>query len=283
MNLNFITINLKKHLKKQINIFFLILITAVVLSGCGKESHKKEYLARVNDTYFTKDDLNAIIDSGSGRNFYKNEIIRDWINKELLFQEAKNSGILDDKGFQKLRNQSEKELAVTFLVNKIFNDVKLKIDPEEVEDYYNKNRDNFRLFQSAYLINLIQFNDEDKAIEFRDKAFENGWGSADNKFKYDTSVVNNINSHLVYEYEIQPAGLVHVARELLPGEISIVISDSIGNYYLLQMLEKYEKGSIPPYEIVSNLVRDRYIALKKEQFMTNYIKELYSKNEIEVK
>lgn len=274
---------MKKHLKIQSKYFFLILFTAAGIIGCGKESHNKEYLARVNDSYFTRDDLNAVIDSGSGRNFYKNEIIRDWINKELLYQEAKGSGILDDKSFQNIKNQSIKELAITFLVNKIFNEEKLKIDPAEEKDYYEKNKENFRLFHNAFLINLVQFNDEDKTIEFRNKAFENGWENAEKSFENDTSIVSLIKSHLVYEYEIQPVGLVHIVRELLPGEISIVINDSTGNYYLLQLLEKYEKGSVPPYEIVSNLVNDRYIALKKDQFIANYIKELYSKNEIDVK
>jgi hypothetical protein len=132
-------INLKKHLKiQQSKIFLLILFTAAFLTGCGKESNKKEYLARVNDSYLTRDELNAIIDSGSGRNFYKSEIIRDWINKELLYQEAKSSGVLDDKDFQELKNKSDKELAVTYLVNKIFNEEKIKIEPAEVKDYYER-------------------------------------------------------------------------------------------------------------------------------------------------
>ena len=283
MILKFITINLKKHLKRQSNLFLLILFTAVFFTGCGKESPKKQYLARVNDSYFTNDDLDAIIDSGSGRNLYKNEIIREWINKELLYQEAKNSGILDNQSFQNLKANSDKELAVTFLVNQLFNEEKIKIEPAEVRDYYEENKDNFKLFHNAFLINLIQFNDEDKAIEFRKKAFENGWRSADKDISTDSSVIDIQNSRLVYEYELQPGGLVRILRELLPGEISIVVNDSTSNYYLVQLLKRYEKGSIPPFEIVKSLVRDRYIALKKEKFITNYIKELYSKNDIEVK
>ena len=283
MFLNSITIHLKKLLKIINSLFFLIILTAAFFYGCGKESHKKEYLARVNDSYFTSEDLNAIIDSGSGRNFYKNEIIRDWINKELLYQEAKSSGIIDNKSFRSVRDKADKELAVTFLVNKIFNEEKIKIEPSEVKDYYEKNKDNFKLFHNAFLINSIRFDDEDKAIEFRSSAFDNRWDAADKEFNGDSSIIDEQKSHLVYEYEIQPAGLVHIIRELLPAEISIVINDSTGNYYLVQLLERYQKGSIPPFEIVHNLVRDRYIALKKEQFITSYIKELYSKNDIEVR
>lgn len=282
MILNFITINLKKPLKKQ-NKIFLLILTAVVLGSCGKESPKKDFIARVNESYFTQDDLSAVVDSGYGKNLYRNEIVRNWIDKELLYQDAKNSGILNDKEFRRVENESVKQLAVTFLVNKLFDEEQITIEPSEVKDYFEKNRDNFKLFHNAYLVNLVQFDDEDKAIEFRDKAFENGWDNSLESFKSDSNIVYKENSNLVYEYEIQPADLFRIIRELLPGEISIVINDGMGNYFIVQLLQKYDKGGIPPYEIIEELVRDRYIALKKEQFIKKYVKELYTKNDIEVK
>ncbi len=283
MILNFITINLKKHLKISSKIFLLILTAAVVLNGCGKESPKKEFIARVNDSYFTNDDLAAAIDSGSSRNFYRNEIVRNWIDKELLFQQAENSGILKDKNFLRVKNESEKQLAVTFLINKLFEEEKITIEPAEIKDYYEKNKDNFRLFHNAFLINLIEFDDEDKAIEFRNKAFDSNWEKSVEAFQDDSNIVYKENSHLVYEYEVQPADLIRALRELQAGEISIVISDDTGNFYVVQLLQKYDKGSIPPLEIINELVRNRFMALKKEQFIKNYVKELYSKNDIEVK
>jgi PPIC-type PPIASE domain len=258
-------------------------LAAVILYGCGKEAPKKEYVAKVNDSYLTRADLASMIDSGSGKNFYKNEVIRDWINKELLYQEAKSSGILNDAEFKKIKDKSEKELVVTFLLNKVFEKEKITIEPAEIKDYYEKNKDNFKLFYNAFLINLVQFNDEDKAIAFREKAFGSGWNVATEFFKSDSNIVYSESSNLVYEYEIQSADIVKVVRELLPGEISIVINDGSGDYYLVQLLQRYDKGTIPPFEIVQGLVRDRFIALKKEQFITNYIKELYPKNDIEIK
>lgn len=283
MILKFITINLKKHLKIQNRLFLLVLTAAVVLGSCGKEPPKKEFIARVNNAYFTQNDLAAVVDSGYGKDLYKDEIVRNWIDKELLFQQAERSGILKDNEFLKVKKESEKQLAVTFLINKLFKEEQITIKPSELKDYFVKNRDNFKLFHSAFLINLVQFDDEDKAIEFRNEAFEKGWDNSLETFKDDSSLVYKEKSNLVYEYEIQPADLVRIARELLPGEISIVIDDNMGNYFIVQLLQKFEKGSIPPYEIIEGLVRDRYAALKKEQFIKNYVKELYSKNDIEVK
>jgi hypothetical protein len=283
MILNFITINLKKLLKKQNSLFILILTAAVVLGSCGRESPKKEFIARVNDSYFTKSELSALVDSGYGKNLYRNEIIRNWIDKELLYQEAKKSGILTDKEFLRVKNESNRQLAVTFLINKLFDEEKITIESSELKDYFEKNKENFKLFHNAFLINLVQFDDEDKAISFRDKAFEKGWNNSVKTFKSDSNIVLKENSKLVYEYEMQPADLVRVVKELLPGEISIVINDGTGNFYVVQLLQKYDKGSIPPFEIIDELVRDRFIALKKEQFIKNYVNELYTKNDIEVK
>ncbi len=260
-----------------------MILTAAVISGCGKESSEKEYIARVNNSYFTKDDLASVVDSGYGKKEYRNEIVRNWIDEELLYQEAKSSGILKDEDFIRIKNESEKRLAITFLINKLFNDEQLTIEPSEVKDYFDKHRENFKLFHNTFLVNLVQFDDEDRAISFRDEAFTSGWQKSAESFSSDSNVVSIENSKLVYEYELQPADLVRIMRELLPGEISIVINDGMGNYFVVQLLEKYERGSIPPYEIIDELVRDRYAAAKKEQFIKNYVKDLYSKNDIEVR
>ncbi|HKB86547.1 MAG TPA: peptidylprolyl isomerase [Ignavibacteriaceae bacterium] len=282
MILNFITINLKKLIKIQIKLFLLIL-TAMIITGCGKESPKKEFIARVNDSYFTRADLSAVTDSGYGRNLYKNEIVRNWIDKELLYQEAKNTGVLKGKEFQRVENESRRQLAVTFLVNKLFEEEQVAIEPSELKDYFEKNKENFKLFHDAFQVNLVQFDDEDKAILFRDEAFEKGWDKAEESFKNDSNIVYKENANLVYDYEIQPADLVRLIRELLPGEISIVINDGMGNYFVVQLLQKYNRGSIPPYEVIDELVHDRYVALKREQFIKKYVRDLYSKNDIEVK
>jgi len=283
MILNIITINLKKLLKTRNKLFLFMLTAAVMLNSCGRESPKKEFVARVNDAYFTQEDLSAVIDSGYGRNLYRNEIVRNWIDTELLYQEAKNSGVLNDEEYLRVKSEADKHLAVTFLVNKLFKEEQISIEPSELKDYFEKNKDNFKLFNNAFLINLIQFDNEDKAIEFRNEAFEKGWDNTIRSFRNDSNIVYQENSNLVSEYEIQPADLVRVIRGLLPGEISIVINDSLGNYFITLLLQKFDKGSIPPYEIIDGLVRDRYIALQKEHFIKNYIKDLYSKNDIEVK
>ncbi len=72
-------------------------------------------------------------------------------------------------------------------------------------------------------------------------------------------------------------------EELYPGEISIVITDSPDEYAVVQMLQKYNEGTIPPLDIIKESAIRRLIKKKKDELMKNYIKELYSDSQIEIR
>ncbi|MEJ2617590.1 MAG: hypothetical protein P8Z35_21730, partial [Ignavibacteriaceae bacterium] len=55
-----------------------------------------------------------------------------------------------------------------------------------------------------------------------------------------------------------------------------------GKYTVFQLIQKFDKGEIPPFDLIKNEVKNIYLMQKKELTVKNYIKELYSKNDIEV-
>ena len=277
-----ITKNLKIYSKRN-NYFLLILFIPFFLAGCTKEPEKKEYVARVNDKYLTQEELNRMLLVKGNKNFYKNEIIRNWINKELLYQRAIEEGITNDSDYTRLVEDSKKELAVTLLLNKIYSEEKEKIDNEQVEEFYNQNKHDFTSFYDAYVINLVSFNNEDEAIKFRSTLLETDWTRVTNAFKRDTSILNLVTGKMYYEYELQPTSVSRIVKELNPGEISIIFSEGKNNYSVVQLVKKFPKDSLLPLEYVRNNVEDRLIANKRDELIRNYIKELYSKNDIEVK
>jgi PPIC-type PPIASE domain len=253
------------------------------LVGCSKEPEKKEYVARVNDKYLTQEELNNMLQSADNKNFYKDEIIRNWINNELLYQKAIKEGITDESLYKRITSESSKELAVTLLLNQVYSDEKGNIDSKQIEDFYESNKNDFKAFYDGYVINLINFNNEDKAIRFRSALLETDWSHAINAFKGDTSIINITANKLYYDYELQPASLSRMVKELNPNEVSIIFSNGQNNFYIVQLVNKVPKDSIVPLEYIKDEVENRIIANKKDEFIRNYIKELYSKNEIEVK
>lgn len=251
--------------------------------GCSKEPQRKDYVARVNDKYLTQEELNNMLSSSESKNFYKNEIIRNWINKELLYQKAVKEGITDKKEYKDLVENSKKELAVTFLLNKIYADEKENIDGKQIEEYYEQNQSDFKAFYDAYVINFISFNNEDKAIKFRSTLIESDWNRALNVFKGDSSIIKTSTNQIYYDYELQPSSLARIVKELNVNETSIVFNDEPGAFSVVQSVQEFSKGSLLPLEFVKDEVENRLIANKKDELIRNYIKELYSENNIDVK
>ena len=270
-------------LLKRISEAFLITFTVVSLVSCGKESSQKNFVARVNNAYLTSEELAVMIDTNKTNNFYKNEVIRNWINKEILYQEAMREGILKEKKFKSILEDSKKELAASLLINKIYRDEKINPSSNDLEGYYIQHQNEFTRLYDSYLINLIVFSNEDKAVQFRSIVLESDWKNALNIFKSDTSVKKIRTNQLLYNYEIHPVTLLRVVTDLNPGEISIVINDEKGNFMVVQEVRQFKKDTVPPFEVIKREIEDRFIANKKEDLIKNYIKELYSNNDIEVR
>jgi hypothetical protein len=249
--------------------------------GCGKETPQRDFVAKVNNTYLSKAELQTIIDSVPGSNQFRSEIIRNWVNRECLYQQAVKEGILKSDEYQKIIEDSKKELASVLMLKKFYDDKETSIDDKSLGSYFESHNDLFRLNNEAYLLNRINFTNEEKAIQFRTTVIESNWNKASNVFKKDASKV--ILNELFDELEIHPAGLLRIVGELDPKEISIVVNTGDNNYSVVQLIEKYQKGTIPPLDVIKDKVSKMYISNKKEMQYNDYLEQLYSQNDIEIK
>ncbi len=274
--------NFLKHLNK-IEIFTFFVFASIILSGCGKEKVKKDFVARVNNSYLTKEQLSSLMAGYSGKNFYREEVIRNWINQELLYQEAVKNGILKERNFISLLDNSKKELAISLFLEKHFNDEKPSYDSKEVEDYYSQHQNDFAVFYNTYYLNIADFNDENKAIKFRTLLFDSDWEKALNVFKADSSINNVRYEVLLNDYQIQPVSIQRIVSQLNPQEVSIVINYQPGHYVVVQKLQTFNKGTVPPYNVIKSEVEKRFVAKMKNDFLQSYIKDIYTNNDIEVK
>lgn len=273
--------NFKKHLVKK-KIFSLFLIAAITLWGCIEEKKEEDYAARVNDSYLSKKELKKLIDTTSSKSFYKSEVIRNWINRELLFQKAVEQGILEKEKYKDVIKNSERELAVALLLNQYVSGKKISFNPTELMSYFEENREDFKVSQNTYLLNIIHFSDEEHAVEFRSGFLSNGWDSTLVKFERDSTIIDIRNKVLLKEQDISPPTVLRLVKRLNPPEISIVISESNGQYLIVNVLEKYLDGSIPPFDVIKEEIEMRYLAKKRYQIIEDYIEKLYSTNDIEV-
>jgi len=263
------------------NLIIVLVSAAALYTGCSKETPQKDFVARVNNSYLSKEDLQTIIDSIPGNNHFRSEIIRNWVNRECLYQQAVKEGILKSREYQKIIEDSKKELASALMLKKFYEDKETSIDDKSLDSYFSSHADLFKLNNDAFLLNRINFANEEQAIQFRITVIESNWNKASNVFKKD--VINMISNELYDEFEIHPAGLLRIVKELDPKEISIVVNTNENNYSVVQLIEKYPNGTIPPLNIIKDKVSRMYISSKKEIQFNEYLEGLYSQNDIEIK
>jgi hypothetical protein len=274
-------INLERHFSR-LNKISLVLIAAAILTGCGKEQPKTEYVARVNDAYLTKKELASLIDTTMVNTLHKSEIIRNWINREILFQKAIKEGIVKQDDYKRLIKNSGKELAGALLLDSYISSVTINFEQRDLINYFEANSDDFKLPDKTYLLNIIHFSIEDRAVEFRSLVIDSGWQKAMNVFYGNSEIISIENKLLLREQDVYSIKVLRVVKRLHPLEISIVISEREGYYTVVQVLQKYLEGSLPPFDLIKQDVERRFIAEKKKELMEKFMKDLYSKNDIEV-
>ncbi len=254
----------------------------IFLFGCGKEPKKTEYVARVNDSYLSEEKLLSMIDTNSSSNYYRDEVIRKWINREVLYQEAVKKGILEKEEYNSLITKTKRELAATFVLNQYALNEKINVNPVDLISFYEENQNDFRLSNETYYLNMIQFGNENRAVEFRSVLLNSNWQNSVDIFSEDTTIISSKSKVLLKEQDIFPAKVLRVVKRLHPLEISIVIYEKRGYYSIVQVLGKYSKGSLPPFDVIKENIIKRYLEEKRKEIIEDYINDLYLKNDIEL-
>ena len=201
----------------------------------------------------------------------------------MLHQEAVKLGLPENEEFNRIINNSRRELASSMLIN-IYVDEKL-VKPTDLElyEYYNVHQNEFRADADTYLFNYVCFSTENTAIKFRTKLFKTEWEELIENYADDKALVEYSTSKVLSKYEIHPIKFLNLIEQLNPGEVSIVFEENSEKYSVVQLLEVFRKGAILNLSAIREEVETRYNAEKREQIFSEYLKELYSNNEIEIK
>ena len=261
----------------------VIILPLFFFFACSEGKKPDSYIAKVNDSYLTESELAELVDSQQVSSKNKSVIIKNWIRQEILYQEAIKEGVTETTEFKETLQKSKKQLASALILEKFASTAQLQFTDEELKNYFIENQSSFRLPFNAYQLNRIDFSDRDAAVKFRSELIMNGWERAINEAAHDTNIVNSENSVLVSEQDIQPVRLLRILEGLYPLEISIVIPDERDYYSVVQLIEKYSAGSVPAFETVKSEVERRYKSALIELAVENYINDLYSSSEIEIK
>lgn len=270
--------NLKKLSKNSLLVPFLI---SLIFLSCSKEEKNEKNIAKVNDAVLTEDMLNSMMNDSKNKAKLKDEIINQWIEDEVLFQEAEKEGITNEKEFQKILERSKKNLAISFLIKKYLDKNEIQIKDEELKKYYDENKNEFVLNDELYYLRIAKFENYESAIEFRKKLIETNWNIANNYIKTKTDKFQT-KEDLIYKKDLQPIQVVRIVNTMEINEISSIIDISSNEFIIINLMNKYSENTIPPFEAVKNLVKEKLTILKQKELIHNYLTELLSEHNLEI-
>lgn len=146
-------------MKKKLFTYILVLISLV---GCKQEAIDENAVARVNDQYLLKTDLDMAMPSGLDSKdslLYRNNYIKIWATKELLLEKARIN-VEDDNGeIEELIRDYRKELLIDRYKKALLQqELDTVITEVDIIDYYEANKNVYRLNEDLVQLKYIHFN-----------------------------------------------------------------------------------------------------------------------------
>ncbi len=212
---------------------------------------------------------------------------RQWVNSELLYQEAKRQGL--DRSEAVLRNleNARRELAINALIEKdIFNDTPQSISKEEIATYFKNHLDEFALRDDIVEISLAVFSEREPAAAFRETALQGkGWETAlaesQNAKNGQSPLITKTDSAFYNQSTLFPAKLWKVSSALGPGEVSFPVKTSAG-YFVILLVGSYQRGASPPVEYVEDAIRGRLMMQHRQEHFTEYLETMRKKHIVQI-
>lgn len=267
-----------KHLRLKNSIYFVCLL----LISCSDDNENRKSVAEVNSSKLYEEEINFFLNSSIDSNKNREEYIRNWIETEVLYQEAKNEGILDSLNYKLIIEQTKKELAVAILTKKIIRDFEINTKESALIENYNAYKADYRLDNDAYVISYVVFNDLQTASIFRKRLLDENWDRLVKDYKSNKAAFNYQAEKFLYKYQVQPSILTKYIQGMLPNEVSIVINANDNMFYIVKLVKKYYKYDIPDYDYIKPLIKRRLLNTQQKIKLKNYISELYSKYDVKI-
>jgi len=260
-----------------------VFISILTFIGCSGENKSSKHLVKVGDSVLTEETLTNSLGEFRNQAKFREEFINDWIEKEVLFNEAKVNGILETEEFNRILEKSKKELAAALIIKKYLDENKYEPGIDELKNFYERYKQDFTFVEDNYKINRAYFKNSESAVSFRKLLIESNWEKARNSFRGDESLIQEESLLLIPTHKFETMAQFKVVSNLLPLEVSVVLQEEPSKFTIVQLVEKFDKGSLPSYEMITDIVKDRFIILKNKELVRDYLNKLIEDHNIDIK
>jgi len=208
----------------------------------------------------------------------KSMVLDQMISEKLLIQETKNMGLEEDRDvLEQIKKMTEQILVQALIEREILN--KVKVNDEEVLEYYEQNKDSFTEKEQVHLYNiLLETEEEAQNVLEQLKAGGNFSEIAIEKSSGPSAAQGGDLDYIAKGTIIPEIEEVIFALEL--EELSEVVKTDFG-FHILKITEK-KAETVKTLEEVREEIVQTLLPEKQKEAFENLLEELKGKVEIEI-
>lgn len=270
---------------KQLLPYIIGLLLIVSCTGNSTKDENREVIARASNAFLYKDNIQDIIPYGTSSKDSLERLkkyIDSWVREALAIQKAEDNLTEEQKNVEK-QLQDYRNSLITYTYEKEL--VKQKLDTtvsiEEIEQYYNNNRNNFELKDNIIKVVYVKVNKKAPGINKLQK-----WYKSDNlKDKellagYCHQFAENFyldeNSWLLFDDLLKEIPIQTYNKELfLQNNRFVEVSDSLNSYFLNIKGFKI-RNSLSPLSFEKENIKNIILNKRKLQLITKMKEDIYN-------
>ena len=260
-----------------------VLALSFFILSCEQQKEKKKFVAKVEDSLLTSEDILALSKIERNKYLVEGELVRNWIDSEVINKEAQSVGVYNSKEFLDLIETQKIKFAESILAKDYIDKNYEKPSIVELQSFYENSKDNFILQDDGYLINVISFSDEQTAILFRNMLIQNDWNYSFEKIKSSEYLKAAVKNRFYFRNVCFNTQLLNLIDQMEEDEASIIVNAEPGDFKIVQVLKKYDKFSIPDFNHIQMLIEERYKIKRSQELYREYLNKLYEKYNVELK
>lgn len=251
-------------------LFLVSLLVSLQLSGCGKSGGgddpgaAPDRIVRVGNEILSAAQLESMIQDSDRTAFSIEEkaaLVQNWVEVELLHNEAVKRGLQNDPAIKSRLLMLRKELLADQLVFLELQE-RVKVTEREIEEYFRKNE---REYTCEFRVSHILVNTEEEAETALELLKTNTFAWVANRHSIDPVAKRGgdlgylTKGNMIPEFE-------GVVFGMQPGETSGIVQSALG-YHIIQLTEVREaRVSVSPAEVREQIVSTLLMEKRKEAY-----------------
>lgn len=258
----------------------------VLISGCEMRETKKEYIARVGNSYVSIEEIQSMAGDTLSPEQLREYVVQ-WMDQEMLYQEARRLGVENSKEVRRKLDDVRKQLVVQeFLTKEIYGD-SVELTDDSIRAYFEAHPEDFLLQEDMVKVNYAAFARRERANAFRARLIGGAsWEAAVEAAYNDTATDEPFVAQAYLQYYTQrslyPRELWRVATNLSAGEVSFPVRTQSG-FFVIQTLAILKQGKRPELDMVRNEIFQRLTMEHRRQRYAELLARVRSQSDVEMK